>query len=650
MWHGGLTRKLSLWLNFFPEDDSPLGPRLGLSTDTKCTLLDLDGLDDSEAEKAFRGGCGAGGGSEGDAADASRSRTGDPEADGRLGKRRGGAVCQDGPRRWERHVALVVNLLRHAGCRNKSEGARAVRLGRAGPDAVGVLKAGDEFVSCHGERMYACVENDVDGSRRGAHIARAGVMHSERGDPLLRAGCGGVRCTSAKLDDAPPERHSCYALLLSGEADTEVFGLASPPQLGRQERHDFCFPPRTRFLPSLLYRLLFTFALPLSVLAFTLAIPPLLCSPSSSLRCARHFPSLCTAPLLGPSISMPSLLPPPSSFTLLRLPPGPRSCSSSLSHATSLHSLLNTSQPHLATAPRAILARPLQANQAPPTLRPFAGAARRETESSNSGGGGGTGKSGAEVARLAADALLRLMVIYWDIGCLRDRTDIGLSEWTLYGLSTSSRILEWFYPSMNGFCGIGGVLEPRPKAKAKWPNLARRESFVRPGGHVFFFFQIPISAYFVPDLPREGEAGIVFGHDKKREAGSGVTLVKKGDRVIMPFSVACGRCFNYEESKSAFCILSNPGFRIWEYVCVQFANFMALVLPPGTEHDEDFALLADISPSCLSFRRKIHSKLWSKITGIFEFKRGRHVSLNDTADAYAKFHKRIDGYAESLYP
>jgi len=34
-----------------------------------------------------------------------------------------------------------------------------------------------------------------------------------------------------------------------------------------------------------------------------------------------------------------------------------------------------------------------------------------------------------------------------------------------------------------------------------------------------------------------------------------------------------------------------------EYVRVPFADFNALKLPPGTEHEEDFALLADIFPT-----------------------------------------------------
>ncbi|THU86842.1 GroES-like protein [Dendrothele bispora CBS 962.96] len=108
------------------------------------------------------------------------------------------------------------------------------------------------------------------------------------------------------------------------------------------------------------------------------------------------------------------------------------------------------------------------------------------------------------------------------------------------------------------------------------------------------------------------EADIVFGHENMGivdELGPGVTLLKKGDRVVMPFNVARGRCLNCEEGRSAFCTHVNPGFVSLyvamgpypggqaEYVRVPFADFNALKLPAGTEHEEDFALLADIFPT-----------------------------------------------------
>jgi len=111
------------------------------------------------------------------------------------------------------------------------------------------------------------------------------------------------------------------------------------------------------------------------------------------------------------------------------------------------------------------------------------------------------------------------------------------------------------------------------------------------------------------------EAGIVFGHENMglvHDVGPGVTLLKRGDRVVMPFNVACGRCINCEEGRTAFCTVVNPGFAGGaygyvamgpysggqaEYVRVPFADFNALKLPPGTEHEADFALLADIFPT-----------------------------------------------------
>ncbi|KIP05754.1 hypothetical protein PHLGIDRAFT_36265 [Phlebiopsis gigantea 11061_1 CR5-6] len=111
------------------------------------------------------------------------------------------------------------------------------------------------------------------------------------------------------------------------------------------------------------------------------------------------------------------------------------------------------------------------------------------------------------------------------------------------------------------------------------------------------------------------EPGIVFGHENMGivdEVAPGVTLLKKGDRVVMPFNVACGHCQNCEEGKSAFCTEVNPGFAGGaygyvamgpysggqaEYVRVPFADFNALQLPPGKDHEEDFALLADIFPT-----------------------------------------------------
>ena len=111
------------------------------------------------------------------------------------------------------------------------------------------------------------------------------------------------------------------------------------------------------------------------------------------------------------------------------------------------------------------------------------------------------------------------------------------------------------------------------------------------------------------------EPGIVFGHENMgivEEVGQAVTTIRKGDRVVMPFNVACGFCKNCVAGFTGFCLTVNPGFAGGaygyvamgpypggqaEYLRVPYADFNCLKLPPGTEHEADFALLADIFPT-----------------------------------------------------
>ena len=111
------------------------------------------------------------------------------------------------------------------------------------------------------------------------------------------------------------------------------------------------------------------------------------------------------------------------------------------------------------------------------------------------------------------------------------------------------------------------------------------------------------------------QAGIVFGHENMgliQEVGPAVRTLKKGDRVVMPFNVACGFCKNCQRGFTGFCNTVNPGFAggaygyvamgPWvggqaEYLQVPFADFNCLPLPTGTEWESDFAMLADIFPT-----------------------------------------------------
>jgi threonine dehydrogenase-like Zn-dependent dehydrogenase len=111
------------------------------------------------------------------------------------------------------------------------------------------------------------------------------------------------------------------------------------------------------------------------------------------------------------------------------------------------------------------------------------------------------------------------------------------------------------------------------------------------------------------------EPGIVFGHENMgvvSEVGEAVSTLEEGDRIVLPFNVACGFCQNCEDGFTGFCTNVNPGFAggAYGYVAmgpykggqaeklrVPYADFNALKLPEGEEHEDAFALLADIFPT-----------------------------------------------------
>lgn len=58
------------------------------------------------------------------------------------------------------------------------------------------------------------------------------------------------------------------------------------------------------------------------------------------------------------------------------------------------------------------------------------------------------------------------------------------------------------------------------------------------------------------------EHGDIFGHEFMgivEEVGPAVTQVKKGDRVIVPFVIACGECFFCQLDLTAACETTNTG-------------------------------------------------------------------------------------------
>jgi glutathione-independent formaldehyde dehydrogenase len=113
------------------------------------------------------------------------------------------------------------------------------------------------------------------------------------------------------------------------------------------------------------------------------------------------------------------------------------------------------------------------------------------------------------------------------------------------------------------------------------------------------------------------EPGKVLGHENMgivEETGPGVTWTKPGDRVSVPFNVACGSCRNCVDGWTSFCLRMNPAEGVdgaaygyaqmgpyqggqAEYLRVPFADFNLLPLPAGTEYERDFTMLSDIFPT-----------------------------------------------------
>ncbi|MGE6609822.1 zinc-dependent alcohol dehydrogenase [Peribacillus sp. NPDC076916] len=112
----------------------------------------------------------------------------------------------------------------------------------------------------------------------------------------------------------------------------------------------------------------------------------------------------------------------------------------------------------------------------------------------------------------------------------------------------------------------------------------------------------------------------VIGHEPMgivEEVGSGVTKVKKGDRVVLPFNISCGHCYYCEHDMESQCDNSNPNEAVdtggyfgfterygnypggqAEYLRVPYGNFMPFVIPESCElEDEALLFMSDVLPT-----------------------------------------------------
>lgn len=117
------------------------------------------------------------------------------------------------------------------------------------------------------------------------------------------------------------------------------------------------------------------------------------------------------------------------------------------------------------------------------------------------------------------------------------------------------------------------------------------------------------------------EKGKILGHENLGEVvevGKAVETVKKGDKVVLPFNVACGFCANCERGLTGYCLTcADPsvmpgmagaayGFAGMgpysggqaEFLRVPYADFNCLQLPEDAEKKEnDYVMLSDIFPT-----------------------------------------------------
>jgi threonine dehydrogenase-like Zn-dependent dehydrogenase len=126
---------------------------------------------------------------------------------------------------------------------------------------------------------------------------------------------------------------------------------------------------------------------------------------------------------------------------------------------------------------------------------------------------------------------------------------------------------------------------------------------------------------FIPTM----QAGDILGHEfmgEVVEVGRGVRRLKVGDRVVVPFTIACGNCFFCNRTLFSLCDNSNPNAWMAEklygysgsglfgyshmmggyaggqaqYARVPFADVGPIVVPPDLE-DEQVLFLSDIFPT-----------------------------------------------------
>lgn len=153
------------------------------------------------------------------------------------------------------------------------------------------------------------------------------------------------------------------------------------------------------------------------------------------------------------------------------------------------------------------------------------------------------------------------------------------------------------------------VIEEKPDPRIEHPN----DVILRVTRAAICGSDLHLYHGFVPDT----RVGSTFGHEFTgvvEEVGASVEKLKIGDRVVVPFNIACGTCFFCRRERTSVCENTNPksslvggafGFSHTtggydggqaERVRVPFADVGPMKIPDDME-DEDALFLSDIIPT-----------------------------------------------------
>jgi threonine dehydrogenase-like Zn-dependent dehydrogenase len=151
--------------------------------------------------------------------------------------------------------------------------------------------------------------------------------------------------------------------------------------------------------------------------------------------------------------------------------------------------------------------------------------------------------------------------------------------------------------------------------------LSDRDAIVRVTSTAICGSDLHLYDGYIPEMKR----GDILGHEfmgEVVETGKAVTNVRVGDRVVVPFPIACGACAPCRRGMTAICENSNPNAgmveKLWghstsgifgyshltggfaggqaEYARVPFADFGLFGVPEGLT-DEQVLFLTDIFPT-----------------------------------------------------